>query len=78
MTHAELRDRIGLTPGLPDYSGPEPSKIVYPPMDCSEEQYIKMLTKKQRYDFRIWFIVAILSAVAFVWSVWNAMTYFIP
>jgi hypothetical protein len=77
MTHAELRDRIGLTPGLPDYSGPEPSKIVYPPMDCSEKQYIRMLTRKHRRDFWIWFIVAIVSAVAFVGSVWNMMAYFI-
>lgn len=78
MTHAELRDRIGLTAGLPDYTEPEPSKIVYPSMAaCSEKQYINRLTWKHRRDFYIWFGVAIISACAFVVSVWEAMAYFV-
>lgn len=77
-TNVELRDSIGLTNGLPDYKGPELVKTTYPPMAaCSEKQYVRMLTKRQRRDFWIWFVVAILGAVTFVGTVWNATAYFV-
>jgi hypothetical protein len=78
MTHAELRDRIGLTTGLPDYTEPDPSKIVYPPMTTrTEKQYISILTRKYRRDFWIWFGISIVTALAFVASVYNVFSYYV-